>query len=146
MARAGRAAGVSSGFSRRRQSLFAILRDQRDCAGRAVAIPRGALVEISPLRQIVDDIKDPSKKRNDEPPDEYAFHDPDRCINRTQALKFRFQVILALAALPRIKFAFSPAAWALQSFSHGQPMISPTASSGKPLCPRPRLPLPLNAQ
>ena len=60
------------------------------------------------------EIGGPSKK-----PDEYAFHDPDRSINRTQAFQFRFQVALALAALPRIRFGFSPADGALQSFSHG---------------------------
>jgi hypothetical protein len=65
------------------------------------------------------EIAGPSKKRHDKPPDEYAFHDPDRSINRTQAFQFRFQVALALAAVPRIRFGFSPADGALQSFSHG---------------------------
>jgi len=74
-----------------------------------------------------------SKKRHEDPPDEYAFHDSDRGINRTQAFKLRFQVALALAALPRIRFGVSPAAWTLQNFSHGQPIISATTSAGKPV-------------
>lgn len=64
-----------------------------------------------------------SKKRHHEPPDQDAFHDPDCTINRTQALKFRFQVVLALAALPRVRLGFSPAGWAPQSFRHCQSMI-----------------------
>ena len=74
-----------------------------------------------------------SKKRYDDPTDEYAFHNPDRSINRTQAFNFRFQVTLALAALPRIRFGFSPSVWALHSFSHGQLILSPTTSAGKPV-------------
>jgi len=93
---------------------------------------------VSIPRKSEKNISERSKKRHDEPPDEYAFHDPGRTIYRTQAFKFRFQVVLALAAVPRIRFGFSPAGWALQSFSHGQPIISPTTSAGKPVlvCPR----------
>jgi hypothetical protein len=77
------------------------------------------------------EINDPSQKRNNWPPDEYSFHDSECTINRTQAFQFRFQVVLAHAALPGIRFSFSPAARALQSFGHGQPIISPTTSAGK---------------
>jgi len=81
-------------------------------------------VVVSCSRKSEGDISDRTKKRHHQPPDEYAFHDPDRTINRTQAFKFRFQVVLALAAIPRIRFGFSPAGWALQSFSHIQVIIS----------------------
>ena len=64
------------------------------------------------------EIRRGSKKGRDEPPDEDALDDPDGGINRTQAFKFRFQRVLALAALSRIRFGSSPAAWAAQCFSH----------------------------
>ena len=76
----------------------------------------------SPLPE--SEIGSSSKKRHDQPPEEDALYDPNRSINRSQAFKFRFQVVLAFSALPRIRFSFRPAAWAFQSLIHGEPYIA----------------------
>jgi hypothetical protein len=100
-------------FVRRTSQADIIFQAPRSRVGGNFNLPKPSESEISRA----------SQKRHEDPPDEYAFHDPDRTINRTQALKFRFQVVPALAALPRIGLGLSPAIWALQSLGHGQPIV-----------------------